>query len=154
MSGISTLHLMLALGVSVQGKGCPMIYPLVHPQPSSLQHSLWADGAACTAGLVLPSLRSAVKPTCETTQLCATSAMHSPAFCGHSRVRFLPELPEAADVSAELREVLTSQLLSSLPAQQTHCPLPAPHSAFHGFLTRLEKGLWLWQGFGSGHYRL
>lgn len=49
-SGMSTVHLVLALGVLVQGEGCPMIYPLAHPQ-----NSLGADGAAHSAGVGLSS---------------------------------------------------------------------------------------------------
>lgn len=91
--------------------------------------------------LVLPSLQSAVRPSH------APSAMPSPACSGHSPALwgpsteiFLPELAEAADVPAEPGEVLTSQLLSSLLAQQPHCPLPAPHFGFPGFLPRLGRG--------------
>ena len=156
-------HLTLALSIFVQSKDCSVVYLLIQPQPSSLQHKLRTDGAASTAGVGFSSPKSAVK--CIHANFCRAQ----PCFSVGKAERYLCQSSRPAVVDGGARKSCRCACRaqggfgqqSSQPAalppswhSKPNCPSPALHSAFPGFSPGLGKGLWHWQGLGTGHYRL
>lgn len=166
MRGISALHTPDACSECLCARQELLGHLPTHPAPAQLPPARAVDGRSCFCswgGIFLPIPKSAVTCTSASfcrAQPCLSAGKAERCWCQRSH-------PAVVDGGAHKSCRCACRAWggfgqrSSQPAalppprhSKPSCPLPALHSVIPGFSPGLGKGLWHWQGFGTGHYRL